>query len=149
MAWTAAPARGDPKFNLDGDKIAGDKVAGDKATGEKSAGAKTGSADSAAKKDPVEMAFALPKGTVLRPDQQKAFDKMKKELEPKLKDALSNVEKATVEQEKTKAAHEALHIRQDIKAQIKNILALPDPTVKQPQQPKRRRNRWGYYNNSN
>ena len=31
-------------------------------------------------KDPVELAFALHKGVVLRPDQQSAFDKMKQEL---------------------------------------------------------------------
>jgi len=136
VALAASSARAaDAKFNLDGDK----------SDSAKPGAAKTDKPDSSAKKDPVELAFVLPKGAVLRPDQQKAFDKMKKEFEPKLKDALDKVESATLDQDKSKAAHEVLHIRQDIKAEIKKILAMPDPNPPQPQQPKKRRGRY-YFN---
>jgi len=75
---------------------------------------------------PLETAFALPKGVTLRPDQQKAYDKLRKEKEPKLKEAMAKVEKAEGD-DKTKAAREVINLRETIEKQIKEIVAQPAP----------------------
>jgi hypothetical protein len=84
--------------------------------------------DTGSKKDPVADAFALPKGVTLRSDQQGKYDTMKKEMEPKLRDTLSQVEAATGA-EKDKAAKGVMIVRKEIKTKIGQILREPDPNL--------------------
>jgi hypothetical protein len=85
--------------------------------------------DTHAKKDPLADAFVLPKGVVLRADQQTKFDKMKEEMEPKLRDALAQVEAAASATEKSKAGTGVKTVRTEIKTKIAQIVREPDPNL--------------------
>jgi hypothetical protein len=76
-------------------------------------------------KDPVAVAFALPKGVVLNADQQAAYDKLKQDKEPGLLQALDNVEQAQAGEEKANANKEVRKLRAEIRTAIKNILKMP------------------------
>lgn len=84
--------------------------------------------DTGAKRDLVAEAFALPKGAVLRPHQQEPFNKMKQEMEPKLREAYAQVESAAGA-EKAKTAKNVLAIRKEIGTKIATILQQPDETA--------------------
>ena len=74
------------------------------------------------KKDPVESAFALPRGMVLTPEETKWANAKRAELEPKLRAALSRVENATEEKEKLEAANQVRQVKEEIEAAINTIL---------------------------
>ena len=89
----------------------------------------------------VESAFVLKKGVNLRPDQQQAYEKLKQDQEPKLREALEKKDKATSDTDKNAAALAVVKVRSDIKKQIAAILRQPAPpgsAYQQPQQPQRR-----------
>jgi hypothetical protein len=81
----------------------------------------------AGKKDPVDSAFATPKGVTLRSDQQEAMKKLREKWEQKLRDAMAAVERAGSEEEKSKAARDVMKDREDIKKEIQAILNTPAP----------------------
>jgi hypothetical protein len=83
------------------------------------------------KRDNVAEAFALPKGVTLRPDQDDLYRKLKREKEPKLRQAQKRVDDAPSEQEKTKAAREMMALTKEIKQGINTILQKPDPKLVQ------------------
>jgi hypothetical protein len=123
---------------------AGDSKAADgKATDSKAAD-KDGKAKAAADKV-VETAFALKKGVSLRPDQQQAYDKLKQEQEPKLREALEKKDNATSDTEKNAAALAVGKARASIKKQIAAILRQPPPPGSTPQQPQQRPRGRGVY----
>jgi hypothetical protein len=72
-------------------------------------------------KDPVEMAFLLPKTAVLGERQKREYERLKKEKGPLLRDALEKAKSASAD-EKAKAAREAKKLRTDIKAEIARIV---------------------------
>ena len=80
----------------------------------------------------VETAFALKKGVSLRPDQQEAYDKLKQEQEPKLREALDKKNQATSSTDKNAAALAVGKIRADVKKQIAAILRQPPPQSSAP-----------------
>ena len=84
----------------------------------------------------VESAFVLKKGVSLRPDQQQAYDKLKQDQEPKLREAFEKKETATSDTDKTAAAAAITKVRTDIKKEIAAILRQPAPPDSAPQQPK-------------
>jgi len=73
-------------------------------------------------KDPVAMAFALPKGMVLTPKEYEWAMGVRNQLEPQLRSALDRVKSAENEQEKLQAVKEVNAIRQQIKEAINTIL---------------------------
>ena len=93
----------------------------------------------------VETAFALKKGVSLRPDQQEAYDKLKQEQEPKLREALDKKNQATSSTDKNAAALAVGKIRADVKKQIAAILRQPPPQSSTPQQPQQRPRGRGVY----
>lgn len=74
------------------------------------------------KKDPVQMAFALPKGMVLTPKEMEWANRVRAQLEPQLRDAIHRVQNSTDQSEKLKAAKEARKIKQQIRAAIYTII---------------------------
>jgi len=74
------------------------------------------------KKDPVAMAFALPKGMVLTPKEYEWAANVRNQLEPQLRSALDRVKNAENEKEKLQAVKEVNAIRQQIKAAIHTII---------------------------
>jgi len=99
----------------------------------------------ATKKNPIDDAFALPKGVTLaslRDDQVKAYNKLRDDKTPILQAALDERENAATKEDQNKAAKKMLKIRSEIKDEIKKILLMPDPKLKnppknqQPNQPK-------------
>jgi hypothetical protein len=92
------------------------------------AGGATREKGNASKKDPVADAFALPRGFALRADQQEPYNRLKSEMEPRLRDALSQVEAATGG-EKDRAAKNVMAVRKEIKARLVRILQQPDPVA--------------------
>jgi len=73
-------------------------------------------------KDPVAMAFALPKGMVLTAKEHEWAMGVRNRLEPQLRSALNRVKNAENEKDKLKAVKEVNAIRQQIKAAINTIL---------------------------
>jgi hypothetical protein len=74
------------------------------------------------KKDPVEMAFALPKGMFLTAKEMEYATKVRAQLEPRLRDALERVENATDKTEQLKAAKDVRQVRDEIQAAIQSII---------------------------
>jgi len=74
------------------------------------------------KKDPVEMAFALPRGMVLRPKEMEFATQVRNRLEPQLRAALERVANTTDKNEKLKAIKEVKQIKQQIRGAIYTIL---------------------------
>jgi hypothetical protein len=101
---------------------------GDFGKGSKKEKAGVAKKETGSKKDPVADAFALPKGVTLRSDQQEPYNKMKQDMEPKLRDALSQVEAATGA-DKDKAAKSVMATRKEIKNKIAQILRQVDPNI--------------------
>lgn len=96
------------------------------------------SKDGGGKRDTVADAFALPSGFRLRGDQQEPYNKLKQQMEPKLRNALAQVESATG-LDKDKAARNAMAIRKEIKTKLTEILNKQDPeAVKRAQEAARR-----------
>lgn len=89
--------------------------------------------DAGSKKDPAADAFALPHNVRLRSDQQEPYNKLKQQMEPKLRDALSKVEAATGA-DKDKAAKDVLAIRKEIRGKLTQILQKADPEAIKRQQ---------------
>ena len=89
--------------------------------------------ETGSKKDPVADAFALPHNVHLRSDQQEPYNKLKQQMEPKLRDALSKVEAATGA-DKDKAAKSVLAIRKEIRGNLTQILQKADPEAIKRQQ---------------
>jgi len=73
-------------------------------------------------KDPVELAFALPRGLVLTAEEAKWANEVRAQLEPRLRDALQRVQESTDKKEKVAAAKEIAQIRSQIKAAINTII---------------------------
>jgi hypothetical protein len=80
----------------------------------------------------VESAFALKKGVVLRPDQQQAYEALRQEQGPKLREAL---EKSGAAADKNAAALAVAKIRADVKKELSAILRQPAPPGYAPPQP--------------
>ena len=85
-------------------------------------------------KDPVELALAIPKKfhikyDQLRKDQKTAYDKMKKQYAPKLKDAMQKVQDAA-EADKSMAIKEVKTLKKAVRKKIVAILNQRDPTIK-------------------
>jgi hypothetical protein len=78
-----------------------------------------------APRDPVALAFALPKGTVLNSRQEAAYNKLKKENESPLRSALQQISRTNDKSEKAKLARQANDTRATIKTGIHEILAMP------------------------
>ena len=76
----------------------------------------------ALKKDPVQMAFALPPGLVLTPKEFEYAAKVRNQLEPPLRDALERIKTSTDQKEKLKAVKEVKAIKQQIQAAIFTIV---------------------------
>jgi len=83
------------------------------------------------KKDLVKEALALPPGTVLRSDQQAKYKEAKDFYEPKLREALEKLDKATAS-EKHKAYVNLKKLREEIDDAIAEILKMPGPTISKP-----------------
>jgi len=90
-----------------------------------SAQERSGRAKSA--KDPVETAFELPQGTQLTSAQAKALNKMRRNYEPQLRDALDKMNLETDAKAKRTDAKDALRIRQTIRSEIDQILDSSGP----------------------
>jgi hypothetical protein len=98
----------------------------------------------ATRKNPIDDAFALPKGVTLaglRDDQRKAYNKLRDDKTPLLQGALDRKRDAATKADENKLAKEVLKIRSEIKDEIKKILLTPNPNApKNPpknQQPQR------------
>ena len=89
------------------------------------AGAAAASADDSRpvppEKDPVAMAFMLPRGMVLTAEEMKYATRVRSALEPQLRAALKRVETATDQTEKLKAVKEVKRIKDQIEAAILKI----------------------------
>ena len=97
----------------------------------------------ATKKNPIDDAFALPKGVTLaslRDDQRRAYNKLRDDKTPLLQGALDRKRDAATKADENKLAREVLKIRSEVKDEIKKILLTPNPNApKKPpknQQPK-------------
>ena len=88
-------------------------------------------------RDPVEMAFALPKGVVLNAAQQTAYDDLKQKHEGALRQALYDLQQANDATAKGQARKELRESRAKIRAGIQEILAMPyrDAAAKANSQP--------------
>lgn len=73
-------------------------------------------------KDPVQSAFALPRGMVLTAEEMKWANQIRAQQEPRLRDALERVENATSEEDKLEAAKAVRGVRGEIKMAIGMIL---------------------------
>jgi len=78
--------------------------------------------EAALKKDPVQMAFALPPGLVLTPKEFEYAAKVRNQLEPPLRDALERIKSAPSEKEKLRAVKEVKAIKVQIQAAINSII---------------------------
>ena len=76
-------------------------------------------------KDPVASAFALPKGVVLNPAQQAAYDDLKQKYEAELRQAFDDVQQADGAAATSAALKEVRESRAKIRAGIQDILAMP------------------------
>jgi hypothetical protein len=76
-------------------------------------------------RDPVASAFALPRGGVLNPKQQAAYDNLKQNSEAELRQAFDNVQQAENAAATAKALREVRECRAKIRAAIQDILAMP------------------------
>lgn len=74
------------------------------------------------KKDPVQMAFALPPGMVLTSEEFKYASQVRVRLEPRLRDALRRVQESPEKSDKLKAAKEVREIKAEVQAAIGSIL---------------------------
>lgn len=74
------------------------------------------------KKDPVAMAFTLPRGMVLTPKEYEYANRVRAQLEPRLRAALDRVENASDKNEKVKAAKEVREIKSAIQVAVNTIL---------------------------
>jgi len=96
-------------------------------TSEKTSSSTSGAAASTAKsdtKDPVALAFRLPTGTKLNAKQEKAYDSLKDQYEATLRDAMEQL-RSQDKAEKSKGLKLNRETRAQIKAGIKEILAMP------------------------
>jgi hypothetical protein len=85
---------------------------------------KSSSTKNAAGKDPVEAAFALPKGVKLdnlSHKQKDAYEKLKADKGPALRDAMDKMKSGSSEEKRT-AGKDIKKLREDIKVAIYNIL---------------------------
>ena len=74
------------------------------------------------KKDPVQSAFALPRGMVLTAEEMQWANQIRAQLEPRLRDALERVENATSNEDKLEAAKQVRQVRNEIKMAVGLIL---------------------------
>ena len=74
------------------------------------------------KKDPVQSAFALPRGMVLTGEEIRWANQIRAQLEPRLRAALDRVEEATSNEDKLEAVKEVRQVRDEIKMAIGLIL---------------------------
>jgi hypothetical protein len=81
----------------------------------------------ASKRSPADAAFNLPKGIVLRPDQQEAIDKLRQQYTTQIQEAFDAVTKASDAKEKAKAAKEAKTLKEQVHQEIMTILNTPSP----------------------
>ena len=86
--------------------------------------AKSSAAKKDVKKDPVELAFALPHGVVLNAKQQQAYNKLRHDNEGALRSAVQGIQSnnKTVE---AKSLKQAKDVRLNIREGMKQILAMP------------------------
>lgn len=70
------------------------------------------------KTDPVQSAFALPRGMVLTGEEIRWANQIRAQLEPRLRDALDRVQEATSEEDKLEAVKEVRQVRGEIKMAI-------------------------------
>jgi len=137
------PAKTDDPF-ADSAKPSGDAKADKPA-------AKADDKASAAKKDPLAEAFALPRKFQPTPGQQKELDAIHSKYEQKLRDALQKVDQASNDSDKDKLAREALKIHEQIRSAIMSIVNNPSPEAQkaaanaQKQLQKQLRRRYGRY----
>lgn len=98
-----------------------------KSTASTSAGTKSSSGkhELKAAKDPVVVAFSLPKGTELNDKQQRAYAKLKRDNEKAYRAAVDKTTRTTDKDEKRKAAKEAHELREKIDVGMKDIMAIP------------------------
>ncbi len=75
--------------------------------------------------DPVDKAFELPRGVVLKGRQVEAYRGLRQQLEPPLRSALERVQSASEDQAKRDAAAEVKRIRESIRLGIQDILRMP------------------------
>lgn len=73
-------------------------------------------------RDPVELAFQLPKNFKPNKDQQTALKKLRTEYESKLRSLYDKVRSETDESEKTKLAKEIKTLREEIEKKIQTII---------------------------
>lgn len=96
--------------------------------GDSSAAKRTQDGQSAKKtseRDPVEMAFRLPRGVQLSQRQQEAFGKMRSQFEPRLREALDTLADAKDERSKRVVVKQITQIRQEIREAIGQIVNSP------------------------
>jgi len=74
------------------------------------------------KKDPVELAFTLPKGMSFTAAEAKAAIAFRNRVEPHLRSALERVQMAEGAEEKRQAAREVYQIRSEIKAYVAQVI---------------------------
>lgn len=98
-----------------------------KSTASTSAGTKSSSSkhELKAAKDPVVVAFTLPRGVELNDKQQRAYTKLKRDNEKAYRAAVDKTTRTTDPEEKRKAAKEAHELRGKIDSGMQNILAIP------------------------
>ncbi len=77
-------------------------------------------------RDPVAMAFALPKGAILTPKQQAAYDDFKAAKEDELRQAFDAVQKPPAGASTTQALKKVKELRDQIRARLQEILASPN-----------------------
>ncbi len=74
------------------------------------------------KKDPVELAFTLPKGMSFTPAEAKAAIAFRNRVEPHLRSALERVQMAEGTAAKREAARDVYEIRAEIKAYVNHVI---------------------------
>jgi hypothetical protein len=77
-------------------------------------------------RDPVAMAFALPKGAILTPKQQAAYDDFKAAKEDELRQAFDAVQKAPAGASTAQSLKKVKELRDQIRARLQQILASPN-----------------------
>jgi len=88
-----------------------------------------GAVQAADKPDLMAGVFDPPAGVHLRPDQQEELRKLKQRYEPPLRSAIRKYESATEERERIPLAREITKLKAEIKHEMEQILAAPDPAV--------------------
>ena len=83
------------------------------------------SAKKTSERDPVEAAFRLPRGVQLSQRQREAFEKMRGQIEPRLRKALDDLADAKDERSKRVVVKQVTQIRQEIRDEINQIVNSP------------------------